>query len=111
MQLSRKRLRAWFRKNQRELPWRENTSKIADQRRGAYRVWVAEAMLQQTQVTTVIKSYINWMKLFPNVHTLAWAKEEKVLMRREGLGYYRRALNHFMQLQKSLSMNTPAGFK
>ncbi|MFN4173946.1 MAG: A/G-specific adenine glycosylase, partial [Parachlamydiaceae bacterium] len=36
----------WFRKLKRDLPWRNNSD--------AYRVWISEMMLQQTQVKTVI---------------------------------------------------------
>ena len=38
-------LLAWYEKNARVLPWRENTD--------AYRVWVSEIMLQQTRVEAV----------------------------------------------------------
>jgi len=50
-------------------------------------------MLQQTQVKTVIPYYLNWIKKFPDIQTLALAKEAQVLKAWEGLGYYSRARN------------------
>jgi A/G-specific adenine glycosylase len=73
----------WFRQNARDLPWRKNSD--------PYRIWISEIMLQQTQVITVIPYYDRFMKRFPNVQSLAAAKENEVLKLWEGLGYYRRA--------------------
>lgn len=76
-------LRVWFRRHQRDLPWRKQKS--------LYRVWVSEIMLQQTQVATVIDYYRRFLAAFPNVRRLAEANEQDVLKLWEGLGYYRRA--------------------
>jgi A/G-specific adenine glycosylase len=54
---------------------------------------VAEIMLQQTRVETVIPYYERWMKRFPSVMDLAEADIDEVLRHWEGLGYYRRAHN------------------
>ena len=59
----------------------------------AYRVWLSEIMLQQTQVTTVISYYQRFLARFPNVAALALASEEEVLALWSGLGYYSRARN------------------
>lgn len=75
----------WYRRHQRELPWRGHSD--------AYAIWVAEVMLQQTRVETVIPYFERWMRRFPNVAELAQASEEEVLRLWEGLGYYQRALN------------------
>lgn len=76
----------WFdlhgRKN---LPWQ--------QPRSAYRVWISEIMLQQTQVKTVIPYYNRFIERFPNVEMLALAYEDDVLAHWSGLGYYSRARN------------------
>lgn len=61
--------------------------------RTAYRVWVSEIMLQQTQVKTVISYFQRFMNAFPDVGSLATASEDAVLSQWSGLGYYRRALN------------------
>ncbi len=79
----RRRLLSWFRKNARDLPWRDNKT--------PYRIWVSEIMLQQTQVATVIDYYQRFMKRFPTVEKLASAEQSEVLKLWEGLGYYRRA--------------------
>lgn len=66
-----------------DLPWQ--------QARNAYRVWVSEIMLQQTQVSTVIGYFERFMQRFPSISHLALANEEEVLALWSGLGYYRRA--------------------
>lgn len=75
----------WFNANQRDLPWRHTSD--------AYKVWVSEIMLQQTQVNTVIPYYERWLQAFPNIETLARATEHEVFKLWAGLGYYRRAAN------------------
>ena len=82
-------LLSWFEQNQRVLPWRTDPS--------AYRVWVSEIMLQQTQVATVVPYFERWMQRFPDVETLAEAPIEDVLAQWSGLGYYRRA--HLLHLR------------
>jgi A/G-specific adenine glycosylase len=50
-------------------------------------------MLQQTTVPAVIPYYERWLKVFPNMRSLARAPLRKVLREWQGLGYYRRAGN------------------
>ncbi len=59
----------------------------------AYRRWVSEIMLQQTQVATVKAYYERFIAAFPTVEALAAADEEDVMRRWAGLGYYSRARN------------------
>jgi len=54
-------------------------------------VWVAEVMLQQTQLVVVLPYWQRWMAAFPDLRTLAAASEHDVLMLWQGLGYYARA--------------------
>lgn len=76
----------WFDQHGRKnLPWQHN--------RSAYRVWISEIMLQQTQVTTVIPYYERFMERFPSVEALANAPQDEVLSLWTGLGYYARARN------------------
>jgi len=75
----------WYHKHGRTLPWRDHPD--------PYAVWVSEIMLQQTRVDTVIPYFEKWMRLFPNVTSLANASEQEVLNAWEGLGYYSRARN------------------
>lgn len=80
------RLLAWFDENGRkDLPWQQDVT--------AYRVWVSEIMLQQTQVQTVIAYFDRFIKRFPDVATLAAAHQDDVLSLWSGLGYYARARN------------------
>jgi A/G-specific adenine glycosylase len=82
----RRRLLAWYdRHGRKDLPWQ--------QRRSAYRVWVSEIMLQQTQVATVIPYYQRFLKSFPTLKSLASAPLDSVLQHWTGLGYYARARN------------------
>jgi A/G-specific adenine glycosylase len=67
----------------RDLPW-QNT-------RDAYRIWLSEIMLQQTQVATVIPYYLRFLEALPDVRALAAASIDSVLQLWSGLGYYRRA--------------------
>ena len=76
----------WFDQHGRKhLPWQQNIN--------AYRVWVSEIMLQQTQVSTVIPYFERFMDRFPTVHDLAQAAIDDVLHLWTGLGYYARARN------------------
>jgi len=79
------RLIAWQRAHGRhDLPW---------QRQDAYRIWLSEIMLQQTQVATVIPYYQRFVNSFPDIAMLAVASEEQVLAHWSGLGYYARGRN------------------
>src|SRR5262249_36991229 len=78
------RLIAWQRAHGRhDLPWQRT--------RDAYRIWLSEIMLQQTQVATVIPYYERFVASFPDVNALAEASLDRVLEHWSGLGYYRRA--------------------
>ncbi|MEW6519316.1 MAG: A/G-specific adenine glycosylase [Thermodesulfobacteriota bacterium] len=79
------RLLAWFHLHQRDLPWRHTYS--------PYHVWIAEIMLQQTQMDRVVFYFNRWLEHFPDIPTLAAADEDQVLRCWEGLGYYTRARN------------------
>ena len=59
----------------------------------AYRVWLSEIMLQQTQVATVIPYFQKFTLSFPSIAALAAASEDQVLAHWSGLGYYARGRN------------------
>ncbi len=71
------------------MPWRA----VHPGRSDPYFVLVSEAMLQQTQVATVIPYFGRFIAAFPTVEALANADEQQVLRLWQGLGYYRRAKN------------------
>lgn len=76
----------WFQEYGRhDLPWQQEKT--------PYKVWVAEIMLQQTQVATVIPYFERFMARFPTLEELANADEDTVLHHWTGLGYYARARN------------------
>jgi A/G-specific adenine glycosylase len=81
----------WYRRHGRDLPWRRNEA--AGRTPQPYHVLVSEAMLQQTQVTTVIPYYHRFIARFPTIRDLAEADEQEVLRLWQGLGYYARARN------------------
>lgn len=82
----RRSLLRWYRREGRDLPWR----RVAD---NPYAQLVAETMLQQTRVQTVIPYYRRFLRRFPNVRKLARASSDDVLSLWAGLGYYSRASN------------------
>jgi len=90
------RLLTWYDQHGRhDLPWHHN--------RNAYRVWVSEIMLQQTQVTTVIPYFEAFMERFPTVQDLASAPVDDALSHWSGLGYYARARNLHRAAQQVVS--------
>nr|WP_221284240.1 A/G-specific adenine glycosylase [Deinococcus humi] len=82
-------LLAWFDSAGRDLPWRLGT----EGQRDPYRVWVAEILLQQTQVARGLHYYDRFLEAFPTVQALAEAPIHEVLKAWEGCGYYARARN------------------
>lgn len=79
----------WFDSQGRDLPWRRGTEGARD----PYRVWVAEILLQQTQVSRGLLYYERFLTAFPTVEALAAAPIGDVLKAWEGCGYYARARN------------------
>ncbi|KAG2387922.1 hypothetical protein C9374_000772 [Naegleria lovaniensis] len=108
-------LLSWYDLNKKDLPWRKpsthiepkgNSSDSSDDESNddellkemkihqrAYEVLVSELMLQQTQVETVKKYFVKWMKRFPTIKDLSDASDDDVHGAWSGLGYYKRARN------------------
>lgn len=59
----------------------------------SYLTWVAEVMLQQTQLASALPYFERFASRFPHVKALAQAQEEEVLALWSGLGYYSRGRN------------------
>ncbi|MBA3665878.1 MAG: A/G-specific adenine glycosylase [Bacteroidetes bacterium] len=78
-------LKKWYGVNKRDLPWRNETD--------AYRIWLSEIILQQTQVAQGLAYYRKFITNYPTIRHLAKASEDKVLKDWQGLGYYSRARN------------------
>ncbi len=83
------KLLAWYDVHRRTLPWRAPKGRRAD----PYRVWLSEIMLQQTTVQAVGAYYRKFLARWPDVKSLAAAKQDEVLAAWAGLGYYARARN------------------
>src|SRR6266508_2735144 len=75
----RRRLLDWYRRNGRDLPWRQT--------RDPYRILVSEVMLQQTQVDRVLPKYHEWLEKYPTLEALAAAPEADVSAAWRPLGY------------------------
>lgn len=84
-------LLCWYRAHRRDLPWRVRPGAPVGSLPEAYAVLVSEAMLQQTQVATVIAYFQRFMDELPTIHHLADADEQRILRLWQGLGYYSRA--------------------
>jgi A/G-specific adenine glycosylase len=82
-------LLAWYRRHRRALPWRA----VPGETRDSYRIWIAEIMLQQTRIAAVLPHYQRFLETFPDVASLARARQPEVLRQWSGLGYYSRARN------------------
>ena len=75
---------SFYLNHKREMPWRKT--------RDPYKILVSEVMLQQTQVSRVLKKYPQFIEAFPDVKSLAKAPLKRILSVWQGMGYNRRAL-------------------
>ena len=80
-----KKLVEWYNDHHRTLPWRNTQD--------AYKIWLSEIILQQTRVAQGLPYYKKFILHYPNINSLAEAKEKEVLRLWQGLGYYTRARN------------------
>ncbi|HTR99308.1 MAG TPA: A/G-specific adenine glycosylase [Bacteroidota bacterium] len=78
------RVRRWFRRRGRTLPWRGE--------KDPYRVILSEIMLQQTQVQRVLEKYPLFLRRFPTMRSLARARRRDVVLAWRGMGYNGRAV-------------------
>ena len=103
----RRSLLAWWEVHGRhEIPWKlhPNGSRPADgEALDPYGVFVAEVMLQQTQLAVVLPYWRRWMDAFPDLGALAAADEQPVLLLWQGLGYYSRARRLLQAARQLLS--------
>ncbi|HVW67185.1 MAG TPA: hypothetical protein VHA78_05680 [Candidatus Peribacteraceae bacterium] len=81
---------AWYARHKRVLPWRDIVETDDTQR--AYKVFVSEIMLQQTQVPRVVVIFRTFLERFPAIKDLANASNKDVILAWKGMGYNSRAL-------------------
>jgi A/G-specific adenine glycosylase len=74
----------------RSLPWRAApNTELPD----PYHVWLSEIMLQQTTVAAVIPYFHKFTDRWPDIRSLAAARDADIMAAWAGLGYYARARN------------------
>ena len=91
----------WYRVHRRALPWRTTKS--------AYHIFLAEMMLQQTQVERVIPKYQAFTTRYPTMRQLAAAPRAEVIRLWAGLGYNRRAV-HLHQAAQAIVQEHGSAF-
>lgn len=79
-----KEILTYYKNNKRKMPWRDISN--------PYKIFVSEMMLQQTQVERVKIKYVEFIKNFPTLKSVAFADKIEILKTWQGLGYNRRAL-------------------
>jgi A/G-specific adenine glycosylase len=91
----RRLLLAWWELNGRHaIPWKLGSAgglPADGEPLDPYPIWVAEVMLQQTQLAVVLPYWQRWMEAFPSLEQLAAADQQRLLLLWQGLGYYARA--------------------
>jgi A/G-specific adenine glycosylase len=94
-ELLRQQLLLWWDGHGRHtIPWKRNAHgarPAPGESLDPYPIWVAEVMLQQTQLQVVLPYWQRWLAVFPALESLAAAEEHDVLLLWQGLGYYSRA--------------------
>lgn len=81
---------SWYIAHKRDLPWRDLWCEPEERR--AYKVFVSEVMLQQTQVPRVTILFPEFLKKFPTLEVLGHASNREVILAWRGMGYNSRAL-------------------
>lgn len=89
------KLISWYRKNKRDLPWRDT--------KDPYKIWLSEIILQQTRVEQGKPYYYKFTEQYPTVSHLAQAPLDEVLKTWQGLGYYSRARNMHVAAQEIMT--------
>ena len=87
-------LLAWWERHGRGgIPWKLLPSGVTPAPRqdlDPYGIWIAEVMLQQTQLAVALPYWTRWMEAFPSVESLGAASLDEVRLQWQGLGYYSR---------------------
>ena len=87
-------LLAWWEHHGRAgIPWKLLPGSVRpapEQHLDPYGIWIAEVMLQQTQLAVVLPYWERWMAAFPTLEALASASLDEVRLKWQGLGYYSR---------------------
>ena len=110
----RKSLLSWWpeqgRRDPALKPWMfigESQWPLAKQCLDPYGIWIAEVMLQQTQLAVALPYWVRWMAAFPTVEVLAAASLDEVRLQWQGLGYYSRARRLHESAQRLVGRSWP----
>jgi A/G-specific adenine glycosylase len=98
------------RKQPAQKPWMfkaDGTWPLPEDSLSPYGIWIAEVMLQQTQLSVVLPYWQRWMAGFPTADALATASLEQVRLQWQGLGYYSRARRLHEAAQLLLEQSWP----
>ena len=91
----RQQLLAWWERHGRHaIPWKQGARggrPLPGEELDPYPIWIAEVMLQQTQLAVVLPYWQRWLAALPSVEALAAAPEHDLYLLWQGLGYYSRA--------------------
>lgn len=93
------KVQEYYKNHARDLPWRPPELPIVNGQLDPYKILLSEIMLQQTQVSRVIKKYHEFLLRFPTIESAAKARQKDILETWQGLGYNRRALYLHRALQ------------
>lgn len=111
LQQLRAALLAWGERHGRHnLPWKlrpDGRPPVDGEALDPLKVWVAEVMLQQTQLAVALPYWQRWMTAFPDLSALAAADPQQVLLLWQGLGYYGRARRLQQGAQQLLAACVP----
>ena len=84
----------WERHGRHAIPWKQGAGggrPVAGEALDPYPIWVAEVMLQQTQLVVVLPYWQRWLAALPSLEALAAAADHDLFLLWQGLGYYSRA--------------------
>jgi A/G-specific adenine glycosylase len=91
----RQQLLAWWQRHGRHgIPWKlrpDGATPADGEPLDPYPIWVAEVMLQQTQLVVVLPYWRRWIAALPSLQALLATEERQLLLLWQGLGYYARA--------------------
>ena len=104
-------LLAWWERHGRGgIPWKLLSGGVPpapDDQLDPYGIWIAEVMLQQTQLAVALPYWVRWMAAFPTVEALAVASLDEVRLQWQGLGYYSRARRLHEAAQRLVGRSWP----
>jgi A/G-specific adenine glycosylase len=84
----------WERHGRHGIPWKQGAAgglPVAGEWLDPYPIWIAEVMLQQTQLKVVLPYWQRWQAAMPSLEAVAAAAEQDLFLLWQGLGYYSRA--------------------